>query len=38
MESTIERVHKAIKEAQAIKECVINAYYRPVDWKVSDKV
>jgi hypothetical protein len=31
MESTIERARKAIKEAQAIKERVINAYCRPVN-------
>jgi hypothetical protein len=31
METIIERVCKAIKEAQAVKERVVNAYRQPVD-------
>jgi hypothetical protein len=31
MENTIEYIRKLLKEAQAIKEHVINAYYRLVD-------
>jgi transposase InsO family protein len=38
MENTIERARKSLKEAQAVKERVVNAHRRPVDWKVGDKV
>jgi hypothetical protein len=31
MEDIIKRAYKAIKEAQAIKECIINPYCRPVN-------
>jgi hypothetical protein len=38
MSQAIAYVRQLIKDAQAIKERVVNVYRRPVDWTVGDKV
>lgn len=38
MSQAVEHARQSIKKAQAVKERVVNAHRRPVDWKVGDKV
>jgi transposase InsO family protein len=38
MSQAVECARQSIKKAQAVKERVVNAHRRPVDWKVGDKV